>query len=654
MRFDFPVYHNSLKTRADLARNLEELLAPLTAHAGAGGYHLGNTAALYPPKIARMEGWCRCLWGIAPFISGGGVWTGSDALRTTLIRGVNPDDGDYWGDCGYRDQRLVEMAAIALSLLLAPRVFWEPLDERSKRNLYRWLSFIETQELPPMNWHFFRLIVQSAFRTLGLPVHEEAEQASFDIVESCYRGNGWYQDGEGGSFDLYNPMGFHFYSLILTALADRRAADLRKGAAAPLAAPIDRFAGLFRERAKTFAASFALWFYHDGSMIPYGRSLTYRFAESAFFSACAFAGIEALPWGIMKGIVLRNIRRWFSRPILDAGGVLSVGYAYPNLIMADAYNSPGSPYWALKTYLILALKDDHPFWQADEAPLRFGAYRNEEKARYFCITDNIPGFVISNSETDAQLLTAGRYPYFDMNHAAQKYCKFAYSARFGFCVSHSNYNIEKIGCDSTLIFSEGDGYWRERREVTDQEAGEKWVKSRWQPWSDVSVTTLLVRIDDWHVRIHRIESRRFLRAVEGGFAIPRHNDTDEAPPVRNAAGEDRSSALVLFPWAASRIAALEEGFPDDMLPASRRRGSVVVLAPNLNVIHPSAAVPILEGSVEPGTTFWASAVWAGNGTAAGNDESGGCPRLSIQTMNDDRRYVVISGGSTSNAVEIPV
>ncbi|MDR2793532.1 MAG: DUF2264 domain-containing protein [Treponema sp.] len=646
MQFDFPVYRNSLKTRADLARNLEELLAPLTAHAGAGGYHLGTASALYPPKIARMEGWCRCLWGIAPFISGGRVWPGIDALRTTLIRGVNPDDNDYWGDCGYRDQRLVEMAAIAFSLLLAPRVFWEPLDEQSKRNLYRWLSFIETQELPPMNWHFFRLIVQAAFRELGLPVNEEAEQASFAVVESCYRGDGWYQDGEGGSFDLYNPMGFHFYSLILIALAEHRKRTVSS---------IDRVADRFRERAKTFAASFAMWFYHDGSIIPYGRSLTYRFAESAFFSACAFAGIEALPWGVMKGIVLRNLRRWFSRPILDAGGILSVGYAYPNLIMADAYNSPGSPYWALKTYLILALKDDHPFWQADEAPLSFDARRGAEKARYFCMTDKIPGFIISNSVTDAQLLTAGRYPYFDMNHAAQKYCKFAYSARFGFCVSHSNYNIEKTGCDSMLLLSEDDGYWRERREVTDQEAGEKWVKSRWQPWGDVSVTTVLARIGDWHVRIHRIESGRFLHAVEGGFSIPRYNDTDDALPVRSAAGEAQSSASILFPWAASRIAALEEDLPDDMIPASRRRGSVVIPAPNLNVIHPSVVVPVLQGTVEPGTTFWASAVWAGNGTTMGNDEAGGCPpRVSVRTGGNGCRYFIISGAFDNSAIEIPV
>ncbi|MDR2418925.1 MAG: DUF2264 domain-containing protein, partial [Treponema sp.] len=420
------------------------------------------------------------------------------------------------------------------------------------------------------------------------------------------------------------------------------------------AAPIHCFAQRFRERAQKFAQSFALWFYKDGSMIPYGRSLIYRFAESSFFSACAFAGLEILPWGVMKGIAMRNLRRWFSRPILDSGGILSVGYAYPNLVMADAYNSPGSPYWALKTYLMLALKEDHPFWQAEETPTFPETDQERRKARPRCVMNKTPGFIISNSATDAQLLCAGHASSFDMNHGAQKYCKFAYSARFGFCVSHSNHGLEKIGCDSALLLSEGDGYWRERRRATDQEAGEKWLRSRWQPWNDVSVITVLVRMGDWHMRIHRVESRRVLLAVEGGFSVPRCNDTDEAPPVRNADGEGTPSALVFFPWAASRIVALESGFPDALLSASRRRGLAFVPAPNLNVIHPHVAIPILEGVVEPGITYWACAVWAGNGGSTGNVGGGVPPRVTARKEQGDCYCFVVSDDSDSVAIEMPV
>jgi hypothetical protein len=478
------------------------------------------------------------------------------------------------------------MAAIAFCLILVPEQFWEPLDEKTRVHLYRWLSFIEKRELPPSNWHFFRLIVCAAFRKLGLPVDRKAEEESLALVESCYRGDGWYQDGEGGAFDLYNPMGFHFYGLTLAKLG-------------ALPSMTERC----RERAGIFGPSLGAWFHHDGSMIPYGRSLSYRFAGVSFFSACAFADLEVLPWGLMKGIVLRNLRRWFSLPILDAGGILSVGYAYPNLIMADAYNSPGSPYWGLKTFLVLALGEDHPFWQAEEQDL---------PAQDSCTTEKVPGFILSRGADDTQLLTAGRSPGFDMNHLAQKYCKFAYSARFGFCVSHSNYNIEKTGCDSALLLAEGSGsfrdpalLWRERRDAESPEAEANMLRSRWRPWPDVEIITVLVRVGDWHIRIHRINSGRPLLSVEGGFSVPR---LDDAGPALNTAKND-SEALALFPWAASRIIALD-------IPGPARRGALIAPAPNLNVIHPSVLIPVLEGALERGTNFLAAAVWARTRAAA--------------------------------------
>ncbi|WP_375803652.1 DUF2264 domain-containing protein, partial [Enterobacter kobei] len=49
------------------------------------------------------------------------------------------------------------------------------------------------------------------------------------------------------------------------------------------------------------------------------------------------------------GIVLRHLRWWQQQSIVDRDGILTLGFAYPNLAMCEDYNSPGSPYWALKT-----------------------------------------------------------------------------------------------------------------------------------------------------------------------------------------------------------------------------------------------------------------------------------------------------------------
>ncbi len=120
---------------------------------------------------------------------------------------------------------------------------------------------------------------------------------------------------------------------------------------------------------------FAAWFDTDGAAVPYGRSLTYRFAQSAFYAACLWAGLAPLPLPVMKGILVRNLQWWLSKPIFDRDGVLTVGYCYPTLLMSEEYNAPGSPYWAMKTFRLLALPDDHPFWSAEAATacvLKFG------------------------------------------------------------------------------------------------------------------------------------------------------------------------------------------------------------------------------------------------------------------------------------------
>jgi hypothetical protein len=268
--------------------------------------------------------------------------------------------------------------------------------------------------------------------------------------------------------------------------------------------------------------------------------------------------------------------------------------------MADRYNSPGSPYWGLKVFLVLALAADHPFWQAEETPL----------PEHLQITlDKIPGFIVSRNAEDAQLLCPGGPP-FEMNHAAQKYSKFAYSARFGFCVSQSGISIEQAGGDSMLLLSDADSvtetgeeYWRERRVVTKKCSGPNWISGDWHPWPDVKISTLLVSLGAWHVRVHRIESGRKLKTAEGAFAIRRYNEFDEALLLRNTAAQ-RWEALAAFPWGASRIAALE--------PLSESTGTIVVPAPNLNVLEPSGVIPTLTGTAGKGITILATAVRAGD------------------------------------------
>ncbi|MGO8462910.1 DUF2264 domain-containing protein, partial [Rhizobium ruizarguesonis] len=73
----------------------------------------------------------------------------------------------------------------------------------------------------------------------------------------------------------------------------------------------------------------------DWAAIPFGLSLTYRFACAGFWSALAFADVEALPLGEVKHLCLQHLRWWKDKPIADLDGVLSIGFGYPNLLMSE-------------------------------------------------------------------------------------------------------------------------------------------------------------------------------------------------------------------------------------------------------------------------------------------------------------------------------
>jgi hypothetical protein len=584
--WDLAISKNPLKSRDDLRVSLDQLMEPLLGRfvRSNTGLHLGNASALYDDRVALLEGLSRLLWGLAPYASGrapGDGAAGASARAIELIlqglaAGTDPGHPHYWGAGGDRDQRYVEMAAIALALLIARRDFWDPLPEEGRARLAAWLGLINAVELPPTNWEFFRVLVNVALRSLGQPFDQGRLEQGLAAVEALYRADGWYVDET--NYDLYNPFAFHFYGLVYARLC---------GDADP------ERAARYRERARLFARQYLAWFDPDGSAVPFGRSLGYRFAAASFFSACAFAGEEVLPYGQLKGLLLRNLRWWFGQPIFDHEGVLSVGYRYPNLLMAEQYNSPGSPYWALKAYLVLALGPEHPFWTAKEEPMPVLPQVS---------LNAMPG-LLSCRAGHAYFLNAGQYPGWESNNAAAKYAKFAYSSRFGFCVSRAAYHLPKTGCDSSLLFSEGDGYWRERRQSHDRYACLDFAFSAWEPWPDLSVRTWLIPFGAWHLRIHRIESGRAFDSVEGGFSLPRSQGF-EGPDQPLVAASGPGSLRADFPWAVGGIVDLSPR------PRAPRTAELHSPEPDLNLLHPRVLIPVLSGRIEAGISILACAVFA--------------------------------------------
>lgn len=586
---------NPLRTREDVAALLQQLLAPLGPYYSPGKARLmlGHSGAGYSTDIAGMEAFSRVLWGLVPLLAGGGDSVLWDTVLEGVASGTDPAHEEYWGEVTDYDQRLVEMAVFGYALALIPDRFWKPLGEEAQHNLYTWLNQINAHPCHDCNWLFFQVLVNIGFRKAGLPHDEELLKQNIERLDAFYLEDGWYSDGPEGHSDYYVPFAFHFYGLLYSKLMFEEEPERSL---------------LYRERANAFAPRFMAWFSPNGAALPYGRSLTYRFSQSAFWGAMAFADAGGLQPGVLKGLLLRNLRWWFSQPILDSGGLLSIGYAYPNLVMAENYNSPGSPYWALKSFLPLALPSDHPFWTSEELPLpELDTVDAQKPAHLVLVRDQASGHVAA--------FNSGHLGTNEHTHTSAKYEKFVYSTGFGFSVPRSEWGLSQGAFDSMLALSEsGDNLYRVRRRNVQTLIEDNLLHAVWKPWSDVEVSTWLVAGLPWHIRIHRIETKRGLDAAEGGFALG-----IEPSPFQRVADDE---AFVGSAWGISGVRNLH-GYESARL---------IWPNANTNVLRPRTVIPTLTASLPPGVHWLVSAVY-GDPVMEGARTEADAEQRSVRTVD---------------------
>ena len=553
-----------LSGKQDFQEMMMDILNPLLPHysEGCARLNIGVTAAHYDQGAVWMEAFARPLWGLVPFHAGGGSSPEFDRIyREGLANGTDPDHPEYWGEPADYDQRFVEMAAIAYAILMQPEIYWEPLTEQGKKNLAGYLYKINEHELPDCNWIFFDVLVNIAMKKVGYPYSEECLARYLDRAEAYYLGEGWYKDGGGDQRDYYISFAIHFYSLIYAKFMDQEDPERAR---------------LYRDRACLFAKQFIYWFDEDGPSIAFGRSMTYRFAQVSFFSACLLAGVEPFPVPVMKGLITRHLRSWLERPVFDRDGILTIGYGYPNLLMAEQYNAPGSPYWCMKAFAFLALPDDHPFWSAQAGPLpQLPPQCAMEQGAM--ILRRYPGHVTAYAP--------GLYSSQEHNQMPAKYGKFAYDSKFGFSIAKSSCQLHEAAPDSMLAFCVGD-YVFIRRICQEYRIVEKSVYSRWSPFPGIEVETVLMPTEEGHIRKHRITSSIACEAVDGGFAV------SNALGEQAVKEEKETEGLASNSWSSCSVKSRKgEG-----------RGEVIIPSPNTNLLYPKTLIPAVRYQIREGVT----------------------------------------------------
>jgi hypothetical protein len=616
-----PFHSNPFKTREDVVDAVASLLEPL--HGGASPKHamikVGSTGTRFDETAAQIEGYARPLWALAPLLAGGSTYAGTDKFVAGLVAGTDPESEEFWGYMEDQDQRMVEACPIGYTLAIAHKDFWDPLTEAQKRNVETWLGSMNDKDMPNTNWLWFRV-----FANLGLAANGakwDADRMEKDIkqLNTFYRGGGWSNDGPEG----YRQMDYYSGSFAIQYL---------QLLYAKLAADTDPTqADEYKERARQYALDFVHYFDPEGRAVTFGRSLTYRWAMVAFWGSVVFADVELpapLSWGVVKGIWLRNLRWWTSQhDIFQPNGLLSIGYSYPNTYLAENYNSPGSPYWAMLAFAPLAQPASHPFWQATEEPHPFATERVIRPLPH-------PRHITVRSGGHTFLLSSGQSCHYPLKNTQAKYGKFAYSSAFAYSVSTGPYTLEQVVPESALALSDDDGEtWKMRRALNGGDSaiethdGTPVLVSSMKPWHDVDVLTYLVPpandTPNWHVRAHRVRTGRALQTAEGAFAVygcRAHDgrnlinlDGSLVAPSASAPAEgctaDASGA-----FAASRSGAV--GIAD--LVRGDRKGVVVLADANSNLEHARSVLPTVQEGLAAGSTTWfVTAVFALPGSVEG-------------------------------------
>ncbi len=549
-----------LSTKQDFQALMHLFLDPLKPYYSAGGarLHLGETGVTYGQAAIELEAFSRPLWALVPFWMGGGSDPEfEDIYRRGLAAGSDPENPEYWGECKDYDQCFVEMAAIACGLLNAPEKLWDPLSDAEKQNLARWLDQINHHQIPECNWQFFMILVNLALKKCGMPYDPENMARGLARIDSYYSGDGWSTDGASPQKDYYIPWAIQYYGVLYAKFA----ADTDPERAA-----------LYRSRAELFARQFIYWFDENGAALPYGRSLTYRFAQNCFWAACVWAGLEPFPLGVMKGLIVRNFNWWLDQKMFDRDGILTIGYCYPQMYMAERYNAPGSPYWGMKSFILLALPDSHPFWSAEAEPMpALDALKPMPHAN----------MLVARTKGRVTAYAAGVNEGHGHGQFPEKYAKFAYDTRFGFCASRSREVIYQAAPDSMLAFVIDDNVFVRKVSLSHEIRADR-VVSKWSPFPGITVTTTVLPTADGHIRRHEIESAYPCEAYDCGFAVPNF-----APGyVESTAGGA----------ATARNAAVS------CTVSGSGEGTVIKCDPNVSLYSTNVCIPAVRYAIPEGRT----------------------------------------------------
>ena len=426
-----------------------------------------------------------------------------ELLKQGLLDGTNPELPEtYWGDIEHMDQRIVENSNIAIALWLSRERVFDRMTESERTQVIAWLAQVDGKETWPDNWIFFPVLSLAVRRRLGYRFSEADLDSRLEQMAMFYRGEGWYADGAGDEFDLYNAWMFGCHYLLWAWIDGDRRPDHRE---------------LILERARLFLDSFQYFFGANGSYVAWGRSLMGRFAATVVFQLGHWLKIAPPRPGLLRRIASGNLRYFVDHGMFDpAGHFVRQGFHGDFPLAGESYAAPGSPLSTCHALFALTFDADDPFWTEQESPL---PVERED----FDLAFSTPGFALSGRRGTGQVILLNSRS----GHAADvprpdytpKYGKFAYTTHFPFNVAQA---ANSYAPDAMIVLTH-DGLTFGHRDVT--RIGEAAPRIMWCDFDEeidgqsqrLQVVVLLW--NDFQVRLAYIWPTLAVRAFEAPGAL---------------------------------------------------------------------------------------------------------------------------------------
>ena len=217
---------------------------------------------------ARMEALCRTMFLAGPLLKENpdltlhGIRVG-DYYRYQMASMLDRESPIFLPEKrgrGNGGQKLVELGGLAVSLLMAPEVFWNPLPQETRDRLAAVFKTYAEGETINMNWRFFNQCLLSFLHKEGYQVNMQYMEQLLHANLDAYVGDGWYHDAP--LFDYYSMWAFQMYGPLWAESFGKKYYPAE--------------AELFMKHLSDIPKQYPYMFGRDGKMQMWGRSITYR------------------------------------------------------------------------------------------------------------------------------------------------------------------------------------------------------------------------------------------------------------------------------------------------------------------------------------------------------------------------------------------